>query len=215
MRIVYLSGLTSICILLSLVGSFAQDPVFSQFYASPLHLNPAFSGSSEKPKVVLNYRNQWPSINQAYVTYAASFDQFYSDINSGFGLSVLADVAGRGLYKTTSAQLSYSYKVKFRESLQMRLGISGGLINTRIDWARLIFPDQLDLEYGSVSPGGLPYPSDEIAPETGNSVSVLDASAGLIVFNQTFYGGISLKHLNTPQFSFLKVNDQLSSGLPL
>jgi type IX secretion system PorP/SprF family membrane protein len=202
-------------VVLSLVTIQAQDPVFSQFYASPLHLNPALAGTSGNGQVFLNYRNQWPSINQAYVTYAASFDQFYDDINSGFGVSVLADVSGRGLYKTTTGHLSYSYKVRFRKSLQMRLGISAGLINSRIDWAQLIFPDQLDPEFGAVSPGGLPFPSDEAAPEGGNAVSVLDASTGLVIFNETFYGGLTLKHLNAPRFSFLQVNDQLSGGLPL
>ena len=194
---------------------FGQDPSFSQFYTSPLHLNPALTGNSESAKLALNYRNQWPSINQAYVTYAASYDQFFPYINSGFGFSVLADDAGRGLYKTTVVQGSYSYSVRFDGNLQMRLGLAAGWINSRIDWAKLVFSDQLDPEYGAISPGGLPYPSDEIPPETGNSVSVLDASAGLVFFNDKFYGGLALKHLNSPQFSFLQVNEGLASGLPL
>ncbi len=195
------------------VVALSQDPVFTQFYTSPLHLNPALAGNSEGGKLVMNYRNQWPAIHQAYVTYAASYDQFFPYINSGFGLSILADDAGRGLYKTTVAQGSYSYNVRFRGNLQMRLGLSAGWINSRVDWNQLIFPDQLDPEFGSVSPGGLPYPTDELPPERGNNASVFDASAGLVLFNDRYYGGIALKHLNAPQFSFLGVNDQLASGL--
>ncbi|MCB0688341.1 MAG: PorP/SprF family type IX secretion system membrane protein [Saprospiraceae bacterium] len=208
------------CILILLLFGrlqiYAQDPVFSQFYTAPLHLNPALTGITEGSKIALNYRNQWPSINQAYVTYAASYDQFFPYINSGFGLTILADDAGRGLYKTTVVQGSYSYNVKFRNNLQMRLGLAAAWISSRIDWAKLVFSDQLDPEFGATSPGGLPYPTEEIGPEGGNSVSVLDAIAGLVMFNEHFYAGFALKHLNFPQFSFLQVNDQLSaSGLPL
>jgi len=54
---------------------FAQDPEFTQFYANPLYLNPAFAGTARCPRVNLNYRNQWPAISGTYVTYSASYDQ--------------------------------------------------------------------------------------------------------------------------------------------
>ena len=54
---------------------YAQDPQFSQFYASPLYLNPALTGSVKCPRATLNYRNQWPALGSTYVTYIASFDQ--------------------------------------------------------------------------------------------------------------------------------------------
>ena len=33
----------------------AQDPAFSQFYANPLYLNPAFAGTNDCPRVNLNF----------------------------------------------------------------------------------------------------------------------------------------------------------------
>ena len=58
------------------VGSaFAQDPHFSQFSSSPLTLNPAFTGKFFGTyRVAGNYRNQWPSINNAFTTATASID---------------------------------------------------------------------------------------------------------------------------------------------
>ena len=38
---------------------FAQDPLFTQFYANPLYLNPALAGAARCPRINLNYRNQW------------------------------------------------------------------------------------------------------------------------------------------------------------
>ena len=67
----------------------AQDPVFSQFYLSPLQLNPGLSGLTESPRFSANYRNQFPGFNNAYRTYAVSYDQFFPSINSGAGLWIL------------------------------------------------------------------------------------------------------------------------------
>ncbi|MCG8573993.1 MAG: type IX secretion system membrane protein PorP/SprF, partial [Flavobacteriales bacterium] len=46
----------------------SQDPEFTQFYANPIYLNPAFAGSHGCPRLNLNHRNQWPSISGAFVT---------------------------------------------------------------------------------------------------------------------------------------------------
>ena len=54
----------------------AQDYTYSQFYANPLYLNPAMAGSEYCPRLILNYRNQWPSLPEAFVSYSASFDRY-------------------------------------------------------------------------------------------------------------------------------------------
>ena len=43
--------------------AYAQDPEFTQFYANPLYLNPAFAGTGRCPRIIMNYRNQWPAIS--------------------------------------------------------------------------------------------------------------------------------------------------------
>ena len=63
-----------------------QDPQFSQFYAAPLYLNPAFAGSALEARIGLNYRNQWPQISNAnFETFAAYFDTYFDEYNSGVG----------------------------------------------------------------------------------------------------------------------------------
>ena len=53
----------------------AQDPNFSQFFASPLTLNPALTGKFDGVlRVAGNHRNQWPTINNAFITSTASVD---------------------------------------------------------------------------------------------------------------------------------------------
>ncbi|MFZ9207484.1 MAG: type IX secretion system membrane protein PorP/SprF, partial [Sediminibacterium sp.] len=67
--------LTLSCLIFSLTRVSAQDPHFSQFFASPLTINPALTGKFDgKYRITSNHRNQWPTINNAFITTTASFD---------------------------------------------------------------------------------------------------------------------------------------------
>ena len=59
----------------------AQDPQFTQFYASPMFLNPAFTGLTYEHRFTANYRNQWPGIKKAFSTYMATYDYNISNLN--------------------------------------------------------------------------------------------------------------------------------------
>ena len=67
------------CLLVSgAVAVGAQDIHFSQFYMSPLNLNPAMTGVMNcNIRLAANYRNQWASVlrDNAYRTYSVSYDQ--------------------------------------------------------------------------------------------------------------------------------------------
>ena len=47
--------ITTILLVTGEIGK-AQDPIFSQFYANPLYLNPAMAGSAVCPRLNLNYK---------------------------------------------------------------------------------------------------------------------------------------------------------------
>jgi len=94
----------------------AQDPNFSQFFASPLTLNPALTGKFDGVvRVAGNYRNQWPTINNAYTTYTASidagilknhipeYDQF------GVGVMGFSDKSGNGALQNNFFAVSTAY----------------------------------------------------------------------------------------------------------
>lgn len=194
-----------------------QDPIYSQFFASPLQLNPAFTGNTLAPHIALNYRNQWSTFTegaQAYETYSVSYSQFSQQLNSGFGLMLLTDDAGQGLIKTNKIGGFYAYRLQITRDIFAKIGVEGSLIQTRLAWNQLTFGDQLDPFYGATTPGGTTLPSAEIAPDNLNR-TVFDVSTGFLIYGPSFYGGLSLKHLNTPNESFLDVNENLNTGLPL
>ncbi len=50
----------------------AQDPLFTQFYANPTYISPAFAGTSIQSRFAANYRNQWPGIPKPIISYSAA-----------------------------------------------------------------------------------------------------------------------------------------------
>src|SRR3954464_8133591 len=53
----------------------AQDPTFSQFFSSPLNINPALTANINADwRAVSNIRNQWLRAGSPYVTATISFD---------------------------------------------------------------------------------------------------------------------------------------------
>ena len=86
--------------MLSSGDAYSQDPQFSQFYANPLYLNPAFAGSARCARFNLNYRNQWPAISGNFVTYSASYDQHLYPLQGGIGAIMYLDRAGNGTLQT-------------------------------------------------------------------------------------------------------------------
>jgi type IX secretion system PorP/SprF family membrane protein len=209
MRRILLLGL--LCITIS---ASAQDPIFSQFYSTPLQLNPAFAGVTYAPRITLNYRNQYPNLPNAYATYAATYEQSVEALNSGFGLIAMTDAAGDGIYKTTRISGVFGYKVRIRKEHVVKFGVQAGVIQSSVDWDRLVFPDQLDEVYGQTDGAGNTLISEEMRPESLNR-TIPDISAGILYYSPRFHAGFSVKHLNSPDDDLLLINNNLQAGLPL
>lgn len=210
---IYLFFLLSLCLLGNHKAE-AQDPVFSQFYLSPVQLNPGLAGLTEDPRFAANYRNQYPGFNNAYRTYALSYDQLFSGMQAGIGGWLLADDAGDGILKTLKAAGIFSYRVRLNDNLYAKTGIEAGIVQSTLNWDKLVFGDQIDDYVGTISPGGIPFPTEEVAPEK-NSVLYPDLGIGMIVYGGDLYTGLSLRHLNRPDPDFLLVNSNLSPRIPM
>lgn len=179
----------------------AQDPQFTQFYANPLYLNPAFAGSVRCPRFVLNYRNQWPAIPGNFVTYSASYDQHFDGINGGLGLLVTNDVAGEGTLNTLNVSGIYSYHLEVNRNFSIKAGFQATYAQRTLDWNKLTFGDQIDSRYGFI------YGTQETFGP--NSVSFVDFSAGVIGYSEKFFIGFSAHHLTQPDQSFLVPSSRL------
>lgn len=200
--------------LISSLYSVAQDPIFSQFYNAPNQINPAFTGNTNGPFIATNYRLQWPGFSSVYNTYMLSVDQFYKRLNSGFGGSILVDDAGDGTLKTIKLSGLYSYRIYVNQHTYVKLGMELGIVQSRLDPDKLIFFDQLDPQFGSVSPGGTTYPTQENLDGVGTRYYP-DVSAGILIYSKRFYAGLGLKHLNNPDSGFLNNIENIDRGIPI
>lgn len=173
----------------------AQDLEFSQFYANPLYLNPAFAGTNGCPRIATNYRNQWPSLTGNYVSFAASYDQFFDNINGGFGVTAVHDRMAGNTLNHTHLSLIYSYHLPINREWTALLGAQATWNQKFLDWSKLSFADQIDSRRGFI------YATQDVV--RGGSRGFFDASAGVILFNENFNVGFAAKHLNRPNESVI------------
>jgi len=182
-------------LLISASNVYSQDPQFTQFYANPLYLNPAMAGAHGCPRFNLNYRNEWPSLSGNYVTYSASYDQYFNNINGGFGVIALHDQQGQGTIFTSTLGLIYSYHLKVNRKFSLLFGAKAAMTNKYLDWDKLTFGDMIDPRRGFIySTGDVPR---------GESVYFFDASAGIVGYSKNFYFGFAANHLNRPNESMI------------
>ncbi len=183
-----------VCVFTSL-GTSAQDPHFTQFYANPVYMNPAFAGSARCPRINLNYRNQWPALNKTYITYSASYDQHIDLISGGIGINVMNDKAGEGTLATTNISGIYAYQLNISRDFSIRLGLQATYVQKKLNWDLLTFGDMIDPRYGYI------YETQETRPNENRSFA--DFSAGILAYSSTVYGGVAVSHLTQPDEAFI------------
>ena len=174
-------------------SAFGQDAQFTQFYAQPTYLSPAFAGTSLQSRFGLTFRDQWPSIPGAFMTYNAAWDHYMSNLNSGVGLLVTHDRAGSGALRYTSIAAQYAYEIELKRKVFIRPALQFGFVQHAVDLSKLTFGDQL-------ARGG-----DLSSYEHANARSIRygDMGAGVLFFTPKLWLGIGLHHLNEPNQSLL------------
>jgi type IX secretion system PorP/SprF family membrane protein len=190
---------------------FAQDLRFTQFHASDTWVNPAFAGIKGQPRLEVNFRDQWPSIPQTYVSYRIAFDATLSEINSGVGLFITKDDEGQNVLKTMQMGVQYNYQLQLAKNLALNAGMQATYIQKSVDWNELQFYDQIDPIYGFTDASGNPNPTSQIQP-ANTKLTFTDFAASALLFSSKWYVGLSAAHLTQPEQSFYSEN---SSKLPM
>ncbi|GIV33609.1 MAG: hypothetical protein KatS3mg031_1144 [Chitinophagales bacterium] len=197
--------------------SFSQDIHFSQFYASPLTLNPALTGFIDGTyRLTAIYRNQWRSVTTPYHTVGASFDMRLLDGKIkdvlGAGASAVYDQAGDGNLSLMSLMASGAYSKVLGKSKRhfIGAGIQLGYVYRSLDYNSLLFPQQYNAtlnEFDQAQTNGESF--------QGTGISYFDMAAGLMwssMIGKRFgiFAGGALHHLTTPKESFLGREERLS-----
>lgn len=192
----------------------AQDAEFSQFFSAPLYLNPALAGTAYSPRVTINYRNQWPSLDHDFITYSVGYDQHIDVLHGGIGVLVSADQIGRGLMSTNSVYGMYSFNLKLGNNFGAKAALQAGYVQKTIDWSQMTFYDMIDPVFGFTTSTGTPNPTNEPLP-VNDQISFPDFGAGLLAYSTKTYFGFGVKHLTQPYVSFTGSALTASGKLPL
>jgi type IX secretion system PorP/SprF family membrane protein len=182
----------------------AQDAQFSQFYAAPLYLNPAFTGATGQARAGINYRNQWPAIPATFTTMSVYFDYYLADYKSGIGMIINRDVEGLAGLRSLSIGLQYSYEISITKDIGFRPAVQVGLFNRDINFGKLTFGDQFDKVTGEVI---LPATAEQF--NSYSSRTFADISFGGVIFTKKAWLGVSAWHLTEPNQSLVGDNSPL------
>ncbi|MBL7921917.1 MAG: PorP/SprF family type IX secretion system membrane protein [Bacteroidia bacterium] len=187
----------------------AQDIHFSQFYFSPLSLNPANTGNYKGDyRFFGNYRSQWRDISKAYNTFSAGgdFNIYPSNQNVSGGLIFINDKSGGNL-KITKIMPSAAFHKKIA-GYNLHIGIQPGVVIKSIDFYSHSFPNQLNWNTGK-------FDNTLTNTETGvnQRFTYFDLNTGFAASRK--FGkfepeiGYTLFHINKPKESFLSQTNKL------
>src|ERR1700758_688252 len=160
--------------------SFAQqDPQYSQYMFNQLVINPAYAGSKEALSAVTDLRKQWVAMPGAPKTGTISMHAPLPFKSIGLGGHLINESIGPS--KWTSAQMDIAYRFRLGKG-KLSLGISAGLVNYSMNLTESDYKD-----------AGEVLPSQNLGPRTR-----FDAGTGFYYYNQSFYIGGSITHINSP-----------------
>ncbi len=182
----------------------AQDPHFSQYFTSPVTINPALVGKGvDNMRLSGIFRSQWwgSSNVQPFYTSAVSFEKRLLAAKTGtnqlgMSLSILSDASNSGLLKNNY----FSFGMAYHKSLNVDGSelLSGGLnatyANMMIDVSKLEFQSQFG------SNGFQSTPSNDAVSLSGHHY--VDVNAGLqysITGKRIGYNlGLAVFHAGSP-----------------
>jgi type IX secretion system PorP/SprF family membrane protein len=195
------------------LGLLSQDIHISQFWLSPVAINPAAAGFFDGDiRLGIYNRTQWRAITKAYQTVGVAGDfplvkrPGKQDL-FGMGVSLDYDQAGDSKYTTIQGNLmlSYAHALTSRNNHFLMGGIMLGGVQRSWGYAQLRFDEQ--------------WKDGMFNPNIGNNETfygtnywIADLGLGIQWFYQPdfltfFQAGFSVYHLNTPTITMLNDGD--------
>jgi type IX secretion system PorP/SprF family membrane protein len=175
------------CLIINLTTANSQEVHFSQFYVSPLFMSPSFAGTTKGTRITANYRNQWPQVGHAYVTYAAGIDHSFTDLRNGIGFQAVRDEKGEVGLNNTFLHFQYSYVVVASRKMYLRPGIQFSYVFNGVDYSRLRLREQvlLDMPVPTARPEFTPY-------------NYMDVATSILAYTNIYWIGLKADHLLRP-----------------
>lgn len=188
------------------INFYAQDIHFSQFFASPLSLNPAETGRfNATGRFTNNYRTQWNALGNPFKTISVGIDAPFN-INEfskiGAGAFIVNDRSGGSKLTVTKIFASVAYMMTIDKKHEISIGLQPGYVMKDFTQKGLSFPTQFNEETGLFDPD---YNISSVK-DNNEKLGYFDLNFGVFYsYNASKlkpYGSVALFHLNMPQESF-------------
>jgi len=180
---------------LACVKVYAQDPIHTQFFMIPETLSSSFTGAKQSTRAGIIHRTQWPGLNFSLNTQFAFFDNWFEEVNSGIGISVLNHQETTTRYNFTQVNLNYAYQFPISAEWNVRPSISFGYGAKDFGFQNLLLEDQINIFSGIINNASI----DPI--NLNESVRFIDFSASVLFNSENSWVGLTFKHLNKPNIS--------------
>lgn len=198
----------------------AQDVHFSQYYFSPLSLNPANTGNYKADyRFFGNYRSQWRELGKAYETFSVGgdFNKFVGPNNLSGGLFLINDKSGGNL-SVLKIMPSGAWHFKIA-GVKIHLGLQPGVVIKSINFNSHTFPNQMNWNKGQYDNS---LPNNET--NTAQQFTYFDLNSGLGISKRfgkvEIESGYAVFHINQPKESFfnnsknkLPIRQAVNAGL--
>ncbi len=187
----------------------AQDIHFTQFYASPLTLNPASTGHFDGDlRIMNNIRNQWKAIPVPYNTITLGADKHITQSEQPLSMGIIAiHDQSAGILAVNKFYLSASLPVKVGPT-NLNIGLQGGFVVKSYPLNQLTFPQQFDMSIGYFNAG-----LNNSEANLDQSLFYPDVNAGVLWTwkkeNTEVEVGYAVFHLTQPRETFLPGNNKL------
>jgi type IX secretion system PorP/SprF family membrane protein len=200
----------------------AQDPHYSQFYASPMLLNPANTGLfSGTARLSTTYRNQWRTISTPFTTASVACD--FQILNNtipkkdvfGLGFIGTMDQSNNQGLKSNYGTISLAYNKGLDQEgyHKLGLGFQATLVSKRVDYSRFVFSRQF-------TPNGFDMSLSTGEPINGFNLNYADLATGILYSGMNsnehqWYAGASYYHITRPNESITSAENRLQSRVSL
>jgi type IX secretion system PorP/SprF family membrane protein len=119
-----------------------QIVMFNHYFYKPMVYNPAFTGTSDAPNLMLINHTQWTGFKGGPQYNILTFDGNLINKNTGLGINIISDK--KGVNSRIGGNISYSYKIRFKNKIHLQLGLSVGVVNQSIDFSKASVENQND-----------------------------------------------------------------------
>lgn len=199
---------TFLSLVICITAASAQDAHFTQYFATPLQVNPAMTGVFDgKFRASNTYRSQWSGLGKGYKTLHLSADLPVGkgEIGNGFfgvGFMMYQDKAGTAGYSNNIFEGSLSYVTALDPTKDhfLSIGFQAGLNQSSIDLSKATWDSQWNGDQYDAA-----LPSREAIQL--QQFSYLDFNAGVMYYYvpneaNSFSVGGAMQHIGAPNVSF-------------